>query len=76
MFFLFTQKNYNNICKILNKLLMIMNKINLDKEIEVAKKAAYIAGKLLLGEDGNLKKELLSTDRDLKLNADVMAYLF
>lgn len=52
---------------------MIMNKINLDKELEVAKKAAYIAGKLLLGEDGNLKKELLSTDRDLKLNADVMA---
>jgi myo-inositol-1(or 4)-monophosphatase len=71
--FLITQKNYNNICKILNKLLMIMNKINLDKELEVAKKAAYIAGKLLLGEDGNLKKELLSTDRDLKLNADVMA---
>jgi len=50
-----------------------MNKINLEKELEIAKKAACAAGKLLLGEEAILKKELLSTDRDLKLTADLMS---
>ena len=46
---------------------------NLKKHLNTAKKAALGAGKILLDEKNNLKKELSSTNKDIKLLADIKA---
>ena len=48
-----------------------MNIINLDKEIEIAIKAAKSAGKLLKEDKNNLNLKINSNPRDTKLMADI-----
>lgn len=47
--------------------------IELNKELSIAKKAAKEAGKYLLTNKISLKQELSSTDRDIKIQADITA---
>ena len=46
---------------------------NLKKELVIAKKAAKVAGELLLKKSPLLDTELSSTDKDIKLKADIIA---
>jgi len=46
---------------------------NLKKELAIAKKAAKKAGDLLAKNSSSLKTELSSTDKDIKLKADIIA---
>ena len=46
---------------------------NLKKELAIAKKAAQKAGDLLAKNSFSLKTELYSTDKDIKLEADIIA---
>ena len=46
---------------------------NLKKELAIAKKAAKKAGDFLAKRSSTLKTELLSTDKDIKLKADIFA---
>ena len=48
-----------------------MNIINFDKEIEIAIKAAKLAGKLLKEDKNNLNLKINSNPRDTKLKADI-----
>ena len=46
---------------------------NIKKELAIAKKAAKKAGDLLAKNSSSLKTELSSTDKDIKLQADIIA---
>lgn len=46
---------------------------DLNKELKIAKKAAITAGNFLKGNANNLRQELSSTDKDIKLQADISA---
>jgi myo-inositol-1(or 4)-monophosphatase len=46
---------------------------NIKYELSIAKKAALQAGKLLLNNKNELKKALFSSNRDIKLNADILS---
>ena len=48
-----------------------MKNQNIKKELNIAKKAALEAGSLLLKNKANLSEVILSTNRDIKLNADI-----
>jgi len=50
-----------------------MKNQNIKKELNIAKKAALEAGSLLLKNKANLSEVILSTNRDIKLNADILA---
>ena len=50
-----------------------MSSIDLSKEIKVAKKAAKEAGKLLTNNKHDLNKLIFSSDKDVKLRADMEA---
>ena len=50
-----------------------MSSIDLFKEIKVAKKAAKEAGKLLTNNKHDLNKSIFSSDKDIKLRADMEA---
>jgi myo-inositol-1(or 4)-monophosphatase len=46
---------------------------NIEHELSIAKKAALNAGHLLLKNKNKLKKELFSSNKDIKLNADILS---
>ena len=50
-----------------------MSSIDLSKEIKVAKKAARKAGKLLTNNKHDLNKSIFTSDKDIKLRADIEA---
>ena len=50
-----------------------MSSIDLSKEIKVAKKAAKEAGKLLTNNKHDLNKSIFTSDKDIKLRADIEA---
>ena len=50
-----------------------MNLINLEKELITAKKAAKAAGSLLLNKKDTLNNLIFTSDRDIKLEADLAA---
>ena len=47
--------------------------MNLDKELNIAKKAALTAGDLLLNKKDILNKSIFTSNRDIKLEADIAA---
>lgn len=47
--------------------------MNLQKELNIAKKAALTAGDLLLNKKDILNKSIFTSDRDIKLEADIAA---
>mgnify|MGYP001314511487 FL=1 len=47
--------------------------MNLEKELNIAKKAALTAGDLLLNKKDILNKSIFTSDRDIKLEADIAA---
>ena len=47
--------------------------MNLEKELKIAKKAALTAGDLLLNKKDILNKSIFTSDRDIKLEADIAA---
>jgi myo-inositol-1(or 4)-monophosphatase len=53
-----------------------MNKNIILKELSLAKKAALIAGKKLLQEKDILNKQIFSSDKDVKLDADIQSEIF
>ena len=48
-----------------------MSTINIEHELSVAKKAALEAGSLLLTNKNKLNKAIFSSEKDIKLNADI-----
>ena len=50
-----------------------MNLLDLHQQIEIAKNAAKEAGKVLLNEKDSLNQSIFSSDKDIKLKADVEA---
>tara|TARA_B110000908_G_C10254391_1_gene454371 strand:- start:1179 stop:1946 length:768 start_codon:yes stop_codon:yes gene_type:complete len=54
----------------INKIKQIMN---LEKELDIAKKAASTAGDILLNKKDTLNNLIFSSDRDVKLEADIAA---
>ena len=50
-----------------------MNDIDLETELKVAKSAALAAGKILKTKKSDLNVETFSSERDIKLEADVVA---
>jgi myo-inositol-1(or 4)-monophosphatase len=50
-----------------------MHLINLDEELKTAKSAAIAAGKLLRENKKDLNKSIFSSDKDIKLKADIEA---
>ena len=47
--------------------------MNMKKELNVAKKAALTAGEMLLNQKDTLNNSIFSSDRDIKLEADLAA---
>jgi myo-inositol-1(or 4)-monophosphatase len=47
--------------------------MNIEKELNIAKKAALTAGEMLLNQKGALNNSIFSSDRDIKLEADIAA---
>jgi myo-inositol-1(or 4)-monophosphatase len=47
--------------------------MNIEKELNVAKKAALTAGEMLLNQKDTLNNSIFSSDRDVKLEADIAA---
>ena len=43
------------------------------QELETAKKAALVAGQILIEQKNNLNKSIFSSDTDIKLEADIVA---
>ena len=50
-----------------------MNLINFQKELITAKKAAKAAGAILLNKKDTLNNSIFTSDRDVKLEADIAA---
>ena len=50
-----------------------MDKEHIEKELLLAKKASFAAGKLLISKKKMLNHEFFSSDKDIKLNADTQA---
>jgi len=50
-----------------------MNLLDLHQQIEIAKNAAKEAGKVLLSEKDSLNQSIFSSDKDIKLKADIEA---
>ena len=50
-----------------------MNLLDLHQQIEIAKNAAKEAGKVLLNEKDSLNQSIFSSDKDIKLKADIEA---
>ena len=48
-------------------------KLSINKSIKIAKEAAMLAGKFLLNKKKDIDKVILSTDKDIKLQADLKA---
>jgi myo-inositol-1(or 4)-monophosphatase len=47
--------------------------MNIEKELNIAKKAALTAGEMLLNQKDTLNNSIFSSDRDVKLEADIAA---
>lgn len=45
--------------------------MNTKDELKIAKKAAFKAGKILINNKNSLNKLIFSSDRDIKLQADI-----
>ena len=50
-----------------------MSELNFSKNIKIAKNAAKEAGKVLLNKKDSLNQSIYSSDKDIKLKADIKA---